>query len=875
MTQSALRVLMRRLDAPLTRALERGVLLCRSRTHREMAVSHLLLSLLDLSDRDFMTVLEGGKVSPEAVRDEILDGLGRLPGGHSGRIGMGPLLVELLQDAWVAASVGRGEETVRSLALLEVFLERPSFFLPECRTDSFDRLGEGLPALWDRVGDPSVEGAPVPGRDPRPEADFLSEYCEDITEKARNNLLDPVFGRDSEIRQMIDILSRRRKNNPILVGDPGVGKTAVVEGLALRIVRGEVPPPLAGVRLLGLDLASLEAGAGVRGEFERRMKALIGAVRASPDPAILFLDEAHTLVGGGARGGDAANLLKPVLARGEFRTIAATTWSEYKKYFEKDAALERRFQPVRLSEPSVETTVLILRGLRERYEKAHGVAIADDALSAAAELSHRYITGRCLPDKAVDLLDTSAARATLSLSSRPEEVERLAGLVQALERESAGLIRDREDGRDVDGARIDRIGDERRQALSELARAEERWMREKEAVREYLDRRTEGSSSGPDRSGALGERRRMLREIQGDSPMIHFEVDRETVGKVVSDWTGIPLGKLLRRKAEAVARLDETLRERVRGQDHALARVSEVIRNATVGLRDPRRPLGIFLLVGPSGVGKTETALGVADLLFGDEKAAVVVNMSEFQEKHCVSRLIGSPPGYVGYGEGGVLTEAVRRRPHSLVLLDEVAKAPPDILHIFYQVFDKGVLADGEGKEVDFSNTVIFLTSNLASDMLEQCGGGLSPSGYAEAAERIRPSLVRQFKAALLGRMTVVPYLPLEEEHLAEIVRIKLDRLCRTFLQSGGSSLSFSGDLVAHVARQCRVSDAGARNIDAIVQHRIFPELSRDLADRIARGALPPVLRVGIREDGGLEVLCGGEGEEEPSPEEGGSGRRF
>ena len=861
-----LKPLFRRLSPVLTRAVEQGAGLCLSRTHYEIAPEHVLLSLLDHPEADVAKILAAEGIDPGLLRRELSGALDDLKAGNGGRPVFSPLLIELLQDAHLIASLNRNEPHTRSGILLLAFVNRLASYSSGRPSRSLEKIGkERLRDTFDSLCAGSSEeiGGREAGKDSlSEEGTAIGRFCEDFTEKARKGRIDPVFGRDAEVRQIVDILARRRKNNPICVGDPGVGKTAVVESLALRIAQGDVPESLSKVRLLGLDLGALEAGAGVKGEFENRLKGIIGEIKASPVPVILFIDEAHTLIGAGgaAGGGDAATLLKPALARGELRTIAATTWAEYKKYFEKDAALARRFQPVKLDEPSVETAILILRGLKEHYEAVHHVTIRDDALVAAATLSDRYLTGRKLPDKAVDLLDTSAARIRIALSAKPEKVEGLERRIQALERERKGLVRDESFGHPVPEGRIDAIAKELASLEKELSEIRERWEREKEAVADLVSHRESPRREGPEREAwraELREKEKKVREIQGEHPMVPFEVDPETVARVVSNWTGIPLGKLLREQAQTVLHLKETLEQRVLGQEPGLTRVAEIIRNARAGFKGPRQPVGIFLLVGPSGVGKTETALAVADILFGDEKATVTINMSEFQEKHQASRLIGSPPGYVGYGEGGVLTEAVRQRPYSVVLLDEVEKAHPDILNLFYQVFDKGVLSDGEGKEIDFSNTVIFLTSNLASEKLADYALKNPKAGYEELVTLIRPDLSRHFKPALLARMTIVPYLPLGGEALGRIVRLKTARLAQSFRDNNGVELRFEESLVAHVAGQCEASEAGARHIDYLLQSRILPEISHTLIERLVEGTLEGPVSVGIGPDGTTSISPG------------------
>jgi len=638
-----------------------------------------------------------------------------------------------------------------------------------------------------------------------------------------------------------------------------------VEGLALRVVEGDVPDLLRDVSIVGLDMGLLQAGAGVKGEFENRLKSVINEVKASPKPIILFIDEAHTLIGAGgsAGGGDAANLLKPALARGELRTVAATTWSEYKKYFEKDAALARRFQPVKLDEPSVETAALILRGLKEKYEEAHDVVVRDDAVAAAAELSSRYISGRQLPDKAVDLLDTSAARVKILLTAKPDIVEDKERSLQALEREKTALQRDKAHGLKVEDERLKEIDILLGSIEEELGVLKERWLKEKELVHKIIELRHAlqgGEGKEPAREdeaelrGQMEELAEELEAVQGDAPLVRIEVDPDMVSKVVSDWTGIPLGKVMREEARNVVNLKTNLQERIKGQDEALESITQVIKASKAGLKDPAQPMGVFLLVGPSGVGKTETALALADLLFGGERFMVTINMSEFQERHTVSRLIGSPPGYVGYGEGGVLTEGVRQRPYSLVLLDEAEKAHLEVLNLFYQVFDKGSLSDGEGRVIDFKNTVLFLTSNLASDVITELCSGEERPPIETVSSAIRPILSNHFKPALLARMTIVPFYTLPSDILKDIVALKLNKLARRMEETHKTRLSYSPAVVEQIAARCTEVETGARNIDHIMNGTILPQLSRDILARMSEEALPPEIKLDVAEDGGFEI---------------------
>ena len=700
---------------------------------------------------------------------------------------------------------------------------------------------------------------------------------------------------------MVDILARRRKNNPILVGEPGVGKTAVMEGLALRITQGDVPETLRGVTLLGLDMGLLEAGASVKGEFERRLKGVLDEIKASPKSIILFIDEAHLLVGAGnaAGGSDAANLMKPALARGEIRTCAATTWKEYKKYFEKDPALARRFQVVKLDEPSPATTALILRGLRAGYEKSHGVLIRDEAIEAAADFGARYISGRFLPDKAIDLLDTACARVKVSLASRPAPLEDAIRRSQAGQRERAALERDRDEGLPVDEQRLAEIRHNIKEADAEAARLEQAWQEERRLAQALLDARGalnalraasgnaatapetangETATSPADATGpqteeealeAVRAAREALETWQAGKPLINVEVNAETVARVVADWTGIPVGKVAREQAGQMALIGETLARRIKGQDAALAAVTEGIQAGKAGLRGPQQPLGVFLLVGPSGVGKTETGLALADALFGDESSIVTVNMSEFQEKHMTSRLIGSPPGYVGYGEGGLLTEAVRRKPYSVVLLDEAEKAHPDVMQLFYQVFDKGVLTDGEGVEVSFRNTVIMLTSNLGSAITQQlCADGRTPDA-ATLTTALRPTLSHHFQPALLARMTIVPYVGLTQEALRIIAEQKLTSLARRLHGNNGMTLTWDDALPAALAARCTETETGARNIDAVLAGSILPALSRRILQRMTENGNDDAAEVhmSVAENGDITIRFAGGDSREAVPE--------
>lgn len=871
-----LKGLIQKLNRTSRKALEAAAGVCVSRGHYEVTVEHMLLQIVEDAGSDAPAILKHFGVSQPHLLRALQHNLERQRGGNTGRPVFSPMLTSWLQDGWMLSSVDYHEPRVRTGALMLVLVLRSDRYLSEdvealLKDLSVDELRRDL----HKIAGSTVEAAETAAETPagesggataaaRPgEETAIGRFMIDFTAKARAGEIDPVFGRDREIRQMIDILARRRKNNPIVVGEPGVGKTAVVEGLALRIVQGDTPDILKNVRLLSLDLGLLQAGAGVKGEFENRLKQVISEIKASATPIVTFIDEAHTLIGAGGSAGtsDAANLLKPALARGELRTIAATTWSEYKKYFEKDAALERRFQLVKLDEPSEEDTVLMIRGLREKYEVAHGVRILDEAVVAAARLSSRYISGRQLPDKAVDLLDTAAARVKIARATKPPEVDDLERRLESLSREKKAL----ESDASVAGSHQVTGGPERVLALdAEIAgldksRAElmTRFDREKAALDQVLDLRgkLDGGGSRDAFDGAL----RTLIEAQGEQPLVPLDVDARLVASVVSSWTGIPVAKMAKDEASAMLTFRDRMGERIKGQDQALEAVDRGLRAARAGLKNPQAPIGQFLFVGPSGVGKTETALAVADLMFGGDRFLTTINMSEFQEKHTVSRLIGSPPGYVGFGEGGMLTEAIRQKPYSVVLLDEVEKADPEVMNLFYQVFDKGTLSDGEGRLIDCKNCAFFLTSNLATDVITGlCQGPVRPT-REELVAAIRPVLSKHFKPALLARMEIVPYFTLPTEHLKGIVKIKLRKIADRLRDSHRMTLDFDPAMVDLIAARCTEVETGARNIDHIISETLLPMMSSALLERMTEGPLPETMSASVGDGDQFVLAFGGE----------------
>lgn len=865
--------LLSRLNSFCTRGMEAAAGHCVSRTHYEVTVEHLLAKLLEDPQADLPLILRHFEIDPGRLAKAIDLAIDDLKAGNAGKPVFSPVLMEWFQEAWLIGSVDLDENRIRSGALLLALLKNPGRF---ASGDYVDILGpisqEVLLKELGSIVSGSVE-QPKPGEkaaaaeDVPRDATALGRFCIDFTQQARDGEIDPVFGRDREIRQMIDILARRRKNNPIAVGEPGVGKTAVVEGLALRIVEGDVPDIIKDVTLLGLDMGLLQAGASMKGEFENRLKSVINEVKASVQPIILFIDEAHTLIGAGgaAGGGDAANLLKPALARGELKTVAATTWAEYKKYFEKDAAMARRFQLVQLDEPSEEMAILILRGLKQKYEEAHGVIVRDDAVVAAAELSSRYISGRQLPDKAVDLLDTSSARVKILLTAKPDVVEDKERSIQALERERKGIERDKLHGLAVEETRLDEIGTEIDTLNQALEVLNARWLKEQEIANRLIEARKtlfelKTSETGGDEADvaeletAVEKGMKELEAVQGDSPLVKIEVDPDVVSQVVSDWTGIPLGNVMRDEAQNILNLEKSLKERIKGQDSAIESIVQVVKSAKAGVKDPSQPLGVFLLVGPSGVGKTETGLALADQMFGGERFMVTINMSEFQEKHTVSRLIGSPPGYVGYGEGGVLTEAVRQRPYSVVLLDEVEKSHPEVMNIFYQVFDKGMLSDGEGRVIDFKNTLILLTSNLATDVITELCSGEEAMPLDTVTSAIRPILSNHFKPALLARMNIAPYVILNPDVMKDIVSLKLNKLVKRMDETHKMRLVYSPEVVEQISKRCSEVETGARNIDHIMNGTILPLMSQEILARMSDGEMPPEVHLGIGKDGGFNI---------------------
>ncbi|NIF69281.1 type VI secretion system ATPase TssH [Burkholderia sp. Ap-962] len=883
-----LKTLIAKLNPTCRKAAERAASLCFARGHYEVDLEHLFVALLDETSGDMPVVLRASGVDPHALRADLERELESLKRGNTRTPVFSVHLSELFEQAWLIASLDAQIGRIRSghllLALLSApdlaqFAQRMSPQFARVRvTDlkhKFDEITAGSNEAEPREADAgagdetdvAAEAAAGAAGGPS-KTPALDTYTTNLTQRAREGKIDPVIGRDAEIRQAIDILMRRRQNNPIMTGEAGVGKTAVVEGLALRIAAGDVPPPLAGVALHVLDMGLLQAGASVKGEFENRLKSVIDEVKKSAHPIILFIDEAHTIIGAGGQAGqnDAANLLKPALARGELRTIAATTWSEYKKYFEKDAALARRFQVVKIEEPSEPLAAAMLRGMAGLMERHFNVRILDDAITEAVRLSHRYISGRQLPDKAISVLDTACAKVALAQSATPaviddtsKRLERTDAEIASLEREVAGGASHEE------RLAVLRVAREADVAALETARRryaeEQAVVAEIVALRARIDAAREGSADGEriDEDAVraeLAERIAALAALQGVEPMVPLQVDGHVVAEIVAAWTGIPLGRMVKDEIETVMNLNALLGARVIGQDHALDAVAQRVRTATAGLEDPNKPRGVFMFVGPSGVGKTETALALADVLYGGERKMVTINMSEYQEAHSVSGLKGSPPGYVGYGEGGVLTEAVRRNPYSVVLLDEVEKAHPDVLEMFFQVFDKGAMDDAEGREIDFRNTLIILTSNVGSSQVMQACLNKPEEQLPDPdalAETLRPALYKAFKPAFLGRMKVVPYYPISDEVLVEIIELKLDRIRRRIEANHKAAFEWDESLVEAVLARCTEVDSGARNVDHILNGTLLPEIAGHVLERLADGTALKRIAVRASEAGEFE----------------------
>ncbi|HUA58526.1 MAG TPA: type VI secretion system ATPase TssH [Verrucomicrobiae bacterium] len=907
----SLKSIVSKLNDTTRTALEGAAGLCLARTHYDVEIEHFLLKLLDTTDSDFAKIVKQFGVDKARLSGELSRALDKLKTGNARTPSFSPSLFTMLTEAWTVGSLEFGAFQVRtgfavmalvshedlsrivrevSKELQKIEPEALRKQMPAILADSLEYAMEAPTAA--AAGAAGAPGVPkMGGKTPN-----LDQYTVNLTENARKGKIDPVLGRDFEIRQIVDILTRRRQNNPILTGEAGVGKTAVVEGFAYRIVQGDVPPVLRNVTLRTLDLALLQAGAGIKGEFENRLKNLIEEVKSSPTPIILFIDEAHTMIGAGGQAGqgDAANLLKPALARGELRTIAATTWSEYKKYFEKDPALARRFQVVKVEEPTEASCNVMMRAVSPFLEKHHSVRILDEGVAAAVKLSHRYLPDRQLPDKAVSVLDTACARLSLGQNATPPAIEDATREIDDCDVQTRVLEREAALGADH-AERLAAIARKKAATEATLAELKARWEKERDLVSKIREIRARlegeskpaqapaaastapaaaaaGASATPVDSAAASAQAApaaalpadpaVLREelkkldselehLQGENPLMRICVDAQIVGDVISGWTGIPIGRMLKDEVQAILELEGVLAKRVIGQDHALGMIAERIRTSKAGMEDPSKPIGVFMLVGPSGVGKTETAITLADQLYGGERSMITINMSEFQEAHTVSTLKGSPPGYVGYGEGGVLTEAVRRKPYSVVLLDEVEKAHPDVLELFFQVFDKGKMEDGEGREIDFKNTIIILTSNAGTDTLMKLTADPETMPSSEGlVKALKPELNKIFKPAFLGRMVIIPYFPIRDEAMKQIVRLKIGKIQKRLQETHKIALTHDEAVIDEVARRCTEVESGARNVDNILTNTMLPEISRNILSRMAeRQKLAPI-HVSIGADG-------------------------
>jgi type VI secretion system protein VasG len=910
-----LKSLIGRVNDTTRRALEGAAGLCLSRSNYEVDVEHVLLKLVETPNTDLPRIFNHFGVDASRLSRDLTQAIDRFKTGNARTPVFSPRTTRLISEAWLLASIDFGAPHVRSGHLLLALLTSEelaelvrgssrelSLIKPETLRDQFGKIVAG--SVEDAAARATAPGDDEAAPSAPAGTQALDQFTIDLTARAKKGDIDPVTGRDFEIRQLVDILMRRRQNNPILTGEAGVGKTAVVEGFALRIAQGEVPPPLRGVAVRTLDLGLLQAGAGIKGEFENRLKSVINEVKASPQPIILFIDEAHTMIGAGGQAGqnDAANLLKPALARGELRTIAATTWSEYKKYFEKDAALARRFQVVKVEEPVPDQAVLMMRYLAPKLETHHRVRILDEAVEAAVRLSDRYLSGRQLPDKAVSVLDTACARLAINQSSVPGALEDARRQLAALDHEMAVLEREQV----TSGAHDERLRilrDGRVAVDARLQDLEARWERERGLIEKIRDARLKleervsgngdqarasapaaGAAAAPVAAGAgaasgataiaaapqgdaaavaagapeptpeqlranLDRLNAELDGVQGDHPLMHVVVDAQTVADVISGWTGIPVGKMKGDEINTILALKDRLQLRVLGQAHALDAIAQRIRISRARLEDPRKPIGVFMLVGPSGVGKTETALALADTLYGGEQNLITINMSEYQEAHTVSSLKGSPPGYVGYGEGGVLTEAVRRKPYSVILLDEVEKAHSDVLELFYQVFDKGLLEDGEGREIDFKNTVILLTSNIGTDtIMKLCADPETMPEPHTLADALRPDLLKHFPPAFLGRLIVIPYYKISDEVMRQIIHLQLGRIRARIQANHRAELLYDESLVDAIKARCTEVESGARNVEHILMRSLLPEISSEILGRMAEDE--PITRVRISVDG-------------------------
>ncbi|OTG79723.1 ClpV1 family T6SS ATPase [Acinetobacter sp. ANC 5054] len=866
-----LKVLITKLSPHARISLEKSANTCINQQNYEIEIEHFLLEILNQNDKnDLQILLEKYKVSREGLINDLKESISQLPKGNTRTPIFAKSIVRLLEQAWLLASAEQNP-LIRSSHLLVAFLTAQDLYQIAIRASS---LFELLPidTIKHKFLDlcaKSVENEDYTNevndhqnsqslQSPAFKTPALDQYTINLTEKAKNGGIDPVIGREFEIRLMLDILMRRRQNNPILTGEPGVGKTAVVEGLALKIATNQVPDALKNVSIHTLDMGLLQAGASVKGEFENRLKQVIHEVQASAHPIILFIDEAHTLIGAGGQAGqnDAANLLKPALARGELRTIAATTWAEYKQYFEKDAALSRRFQVIQVTEPTEDVAIDMLRAMIPVMAKHFSLQIDDEAIVTAVHASHRYITGRQLPDKAISVLDTASARVALTQNAQPVKLDQLQAQLHNLKLELA-ILENEHKNIPIHHERIEALNHELITLEQEIQATEKQWQTELDLVRQIQAFENEAVDNAEYIEKVSGLRNE-LAQLQGQTPLVFERVNAQIINEIISDWTGIPVGKMVNDEIKQILKLEDQLEQRVMGQDYALHQLVQGIKTSKAKLEDPNKPQGVFMLVGPSGVGKTETALALANELYGGESHLITINMSEYQEAHTVSSLKGAPPGYVGYGQGGVLTEAVRRNPYSVVLLDEIEKAHSDVQELFYQVFDKGTLEDGEGRLIDFKNTTILLTSNAGSSAIMQACVSQPVEEWPTAEELIdvlKPALYKQFKPAFLGRMRIVPYFPLHDDLLVRIIHHKLGKITARIHKQYGTETRYTDDLVELLLSRCTEVDSGARNVDNILNSSVLPSLATELLMAMSEQKIPSLIEIDVKDDDIIYLL--------------------
>jgi type VI secretion system protein VasG len=863
MQSKDLKSLLLKLNNYIVRNLDTATGLGINRSHYEITIDHLINCLIEDGQGDIPLILKHYNIDSGDVQAKALKNLEEMDKGNTGKPKLSPLLTELLEQAWITSSVHHHETKIRSGALFEVFIASEQIISSKLLNVLSPIKQEELKTEFYNIVKGSVEDSSSASemisaeeaKEIPTDGTVLDLFTTNLTAQAKDGKIDPILGRDEEIIQVIEVLSRRKKSNPIILGEPGVGKTALIEGLAIKIAADDVPDVLKNNQVFSLDLGALQAGTKMRGEFEKRFKAVITEITNSPTPAILFIDEAHTLIGAGASagGGDAANLLKPALARGSFRAIAATTYLEYNKYFAKDAALERRFQPIHVGEPDDEKAVLMLRGIKTKYEGYHGIHITDEALEAAVKLSRRYIAGRQLPDKAIDLLDTAATRVKMSLTSKPPKLELLISELKSTEIAISSLQKDTDIELVINNENFSALKLKKERLDKEVKEKEEKWKKESELTRSLMDMRIKKFKEGDKTLDKDIEKvKKELSSLQDPSPQVFAEVTRNTIAEVIEAWTGIKVGNMTKDEMTTMLQLEDELRKRVLGQDHAIKQISDVLRGAKVGIKKEEGPIGVFMLIGTSGVGKTELARAVAEVLFGDERFMVTLNMTEYQNEYNTSRLIGADPGLVGYGEGGALSEPVRRRPYCVVLLDEIEKANSSVLDLFMQVFDRGMLQDADRRNIDFSNTIIFMTSNLASDILFQKynGGMTSPD---DLFEELRPYLNQYFRPEFLGRIKPIVFLPLNAEAMRPIVEMKLNKIKKRLLQNRKMEVTFDKKVIDDIAESCTRAETGARNIDAIIDRKLAPEISSQMLTFMAEGNEPDKLMVSKAKDGSFK----------------------